>query len=66
MENQWVMFIVGPVHARDHDPGCSVAGVGTGREAYWRVLLCSLSGTSKMGASSPRETPEGPQVEPRF
>ena len=21
------MFTVGPVHAQDHDPGCSVAGV---------------------------------------
>ena len=27
MMKQWVMFTVGPVHARDHDPGCSIASV---------------------------------------
>jgi len=27
MENQRVMYIVGLVHAQDHNPGCSIAGV---------------------------------------
>jgi len=27
MMKQWVILTVGPVYARDHDPGCSIAGV---------------------------------------
>ena len=66
MGNQWVIFIVGPVHAWITTHGVPSLVYGTGREAHWRVLLCAHSGISKRGASSPFGTPGGLQVEPKF
>ena len=42
MMKQWVMFIVGPVHAQDHDPECFVAGVRNQQQGLQEVgfILC--------------------------
>jgi len=63
------MFIMGPMHTRDHDPGCSVAGLrnqpwGPGRG---RVLLYAHAGRrSHLGARTRRGTSEASQVESKF
>ena len=38
------MFTVGPVHARDYDPGCSIAGVRSQPQSLQKVglMLCSF------------------------
>jgi len=38
------MFTVDPVHARDHGPGCSVAGVRNWSQGVQEGLLGCLSG----------------------
>ena len=61
------MFTMGPVHTRDHDPECIVDTEPTARRRRGRVLLYAYSGRSNnRGASTPRGTPGGPQVELKF
>ena len=62
------MFTMGLMYTRDHGPGCFVASahnlpLGTGRNM---VLLYAHSGRRNRGASIPRGTLGGPQVEPKF
>ena len=49
------MFTVGPVHARDHGPGCSIAGIWNRPQGLQEGLIgCPFQdGTSKEGASTP-------------
>jgi len=62
------MFTVGPIHTRDHSPLCSV----TNTEPTARRIMCkgsylyALHEVSNRGGSTPRGTPGGPQVEPKF
>jgi len=59
---------VGPVHTHDHDPRCFVvdteptAGQFKGKGSYVYVL----QEFSNRGGSTPRRTPGGSQVEPKF
>ena len=62
------MFIVSPVHTRDHDARCSVADTEPtmrrfrGKGSY----LYALQEVSIQYGSTPCGTPGGPQVEQRF
>jgi len=49
------MFTVGPVHTRDHDPGCSVAeGRNLPQGDQEGLIGCPFQdGTKKKGASTP-------------
>ena len=49
------MFTVGLVHARDYDPGCSIAGVWNRPQGLQEGLMeCPYQdGTKKEGASTP-------------
>ena len=62
------MFIVGPVHNRDHDPGYSFVGTEPTARRFRgkRSYLYALQDVSNQGGSTPRGTPGGPQVEPNF
>jgi len=61
-------MFMGPMHIRDHGRGCSIAGVRNWPRGLRRrrVLLYTHSGRSNRGASTPHETPEDSQVEPKF
>jgi len=49
------MFTVGPVHTRDHDPGCSVTGVRNLSQGDQEGLIeCPFQvGAKKEGANTP-------------
>ena len=49
------MFTVGPVHARDHGPGCTIVGVWNRPQGLQKGLIGwpYQDGTKKEGASAP-------------
>ena len=58
----------GPVHTRDHGPGCSVAVTkpNGGKAGAKGFIVCPWKRYNNRGGSTPRGTPGGPQVEPKF
>ena len=62
----WVMFIVGPLHTRDHDPGCSIANTKPTMMQGKGSYLYTLQEVSNRGDIIPHGTHGGPQVESKF
>ena len=62
------MFTVGPKHARDHDPRCSLSGVRNRPQGIMEKGLIVYQFRNVIGSRghTPLGTPEGPQVETIF
>ena len=62
------MVTVGPVYTQYHGPLCFIADTEpTMRRAMCKgSYLYTLHKVSNWGGSTPRGTPGGPQVEPKF
>ena len=62
------MFTVGPVHARDHGPGRSIAGIWNRPQGLQEGLIeCPYQdGTKKEGANTPLGRLEAHRSDPKF
>ena len=65
MMKQRVIFTVGPVHTRDHGPGCSGADPeSAARQKEVGLILCPFRNITVGRESALPRTPGGPQVDP--
>ena len=67
MMKQWVMFTVGLVNTRDHDPECFEADLkpATRQTGGGSYIMLIQEYNKRYGANAPLGTPGGPQVEPK-
>jgi len=65
MMKQWDMFTMVPVHARDPDPGCSVAGEQNRPQGLYEVdlILCLFKNVTGDREPTLPRSPGGPQVD---